>query len=285
MKNNNLIAPAWPDYELIDSGNNRKLERFGAYKVIRPEPQAIWRALRPERWKHADAEFSFSGSKGNWKKKNLPDEWTISVGDMKAALKPTNFKHVGIFPEQVPNWQWICECVRHLRSPRVLNLFGYTGIASIAAARAGAIVTHVDASKQANTWAKFNAGLSKIPDGHIRYITDDALKFVEREFRRGSIYEGVILDPPAFGRGPKGEVWRIEENFSRLIDAVKKLIRPSRGSFFLLNGYAAGYSSRSFSQAVEEYFPTGESEFGELNIEEAGSKRLLTSGIYARVVL
>ncbi|MGC9611132.1 MAG: class I SAM-dependent methyltransferase [Minisyncoccia bacterium] len=286
MKNINLISEPWSDYELIDSGDNKKLERFGSYVLIRPETQAVWRPARPEEWKKAQAEFIWSGGKGAWRKKNIPESWEMRWDDVRFTARLTSFKHTGVFPEQEPNWKWIKEKVSKLNKPNVLNLFGYTGIASIAAAKAGARVTHVDASKQSNNWAKENAALSSVPDGSIRYLLDDALKFTERETRRNSVYEGIILDPPAFGRGPKGETWRIEDDLGKLLAALSKILSPKSGSFFVLNGYAAGYSPQSFLQAAESYFPellkAPESEFGELQIKELDSNRRVPSGIYVR---
>jgi 23S rRNA (cytosine1962-C5)-methyltransferase len=293
MTNINLTIRAWHDYELIDSGDNRKLERYGTVTLIRPETQAIWKPARPEDWKKADAEFTRSGEKGSWRtKKGLPESWEMIWNDVHCAVRLTSFKHTGIFPEQAANWEWAGERVMELKktveNPKVLNLFGYTGLASIALAKRGAHVTHVDASKQSNTWAKENATLSETPAENIRYILDDALGFVLREVRRGTSYEGIILDPPAFGRGAKGEVWRIEEHLPRLLEALSKIFARTHGSFFLLNGYAAGYSAQSFLQALESYFPEMTSkpktEFGELRIQESNSHRVVPQGIYARFV-
>jgi len=296
MKNLDLIAAPWRDYELLDSGDNKKLERFGAIVLIRPETQAIWKPAHPELWKQAKMEFLFDGGKGSWHGKGVPERWDIPWNDdARCTLRLTSFKHIGIFPEQAPNWKWIAECVNEFKkgdtSPNILNLFGYTGIASIVAAKHGAHVTHCDASKQSNVWAKENAALSGIPADGIRYITDDALKFVEREARRGSVYDGIILDPPAFGRGPDGEVWKIEDDICKLLDAVRKILSPKSGSFFLLNGYAAGYAPQSLLQSVESSFPEIvtdtkkiSGEFGELQIREAKTGRTVPSGIYARFV-
>jgi 23S rRNA (cytosine1962-C5)-methyltransferase len=302
MKNIDLTTAPWHDYELLDSGDNKKLERFGAMVLIRPETQAIWRPTHPELWKQAKAEFRFDGGKGSWrfpKIGNAPEKWNIAWNDdAQCTLRLTSFKHIGIFPEQAPNWEWIAQQVDAQKKsqgnsdqfqPNILNLFGYTGIASIVAAKHGAHVTHCDASKQSNAWAKENATLSNIPADSIRYITDDALKFVEREARRGLLYDGIILDPPAFGRGPDGEVWKIEDDICTLLDAVKKIFSPKPGSFFLLNGYAAGYAPQSLLQSVESSFPeitakkvTG--EFGELQIQEEKTGRTIPSGIYVRFV-
>jgi 23S rRNA (cytosine1962-C5)-methyltransferase len=299
MQHIDLATNGWADYELLDSGDNRKVEQFGSHVLIRPETQAIWKPLHPELWKQAGAEFKFDKDKGSWRGKNVPDKWNIAWhGDVRFSLRIGSFKHTGVFPEQAPNWEWIGERVSALvkraeqsaDKPKVLNLFGYTGIASIVAAKHGAMVTHLDASKQSNAWARENAALSAVPPNTLRYIADDALKFVEREIRRGSVYDGITLDPPAFGRGPDGEVWRIEEDIIPLLDAVKKIFAQKPGSFFLLNGYAAGYAPQSLLQAVESSFPeiaTGKKiagEFGELHINEKGSDRVVPSGIYVRFV-
>jgi 23S rRNA (cytosine1962-C5)-methyltransferase len=289
MKQTDLVADGWKDYELLDSGDNKKLERYGSFVIIRPETQAIWKPLRPELWKKADAEFRFEGSKGSWRGKNAPEPWNISWNnDVRFSLRLTSFKHTGVFPEQAPNWEWVQERMKELHQPKVLNLFGYTGVASIVAALHGAQVTHCDASKQSNAWARDNATLSNVPDGDIRYITDDALKFVQRELRRGASYDGIILDPPAFGRGANGEVWHIEEDIVVLLDALQKLLAKRSGVFFLLNGYAAGYAPQSFLQSVQSAFPeakTADGEFGELHIKESSSERRIPAGIYVRFVL
>jgi len=318
MINKNLLVRPWEEYELIDSGDGKKLERYGARVVIRPETQALWRPARPQEWARAGAEFVWADGKGAWRtdrreeKKTVArssaagleassgtesDIWEIKWKDVRASLRLASFKHLGIFPEQAANWEWIEERVGDGAAPRVLSLFGYTGIASIAAAKRGAHVTHVDASQKSNAWAKENAARSEVPENSIRYILDDALKFVERDARRGAEYDGIILDPPAFGRGPKGEVWRIEEDVPRLLAALAKIFSKKSGSFFLLNGYAAGYAPQSFAQAVESFFgpfatgPRGgkgaspEGEFGELHIiEEGGTGRAVPSGIYVRFV-
>jgi 23S rRNA (cytosine1962-C5)-methyltransferase len=302
MKQIDLATGGWHDYELLDSGENKKLERYGKFVIIRPETQAIWKPLRPELWKKADAEFRFEGSKGSWRGKNAPEPWNISWnGSVQFSLRLTSFKHTGVFPEQAPNWGWVEERVKNLKKtalastvpaaqpPKVLNLFGYTGIASIAAALSGAQVTHCDASKQSNTWARDNATLSNVPENGIRYITDDALKFVEREVRRGAAYDGIILDPPAFGRGANGEVWHIEDDITILLNALRKLLARKPGAFLLLNGYAAGYAPQSFLQSAESSFPEAKTgangEFGELRIEERDSGRCVPAGIYVRFIL
>ena len=280
-----LISLPWSDYELLDSGDNMKLERYGDIIIARPETQALWAKKRPELWAAAHAEFSFEEKKGVWKmQKPVPESWELSWRDARFLARLTSFKHTGIFPEQSPNWEWASEKVSELEKPDVLNLFGYTGIASVVAAKAGAFVTHVDASKQSLDWAHENARRSGVGEDSIRWMLDDALAFVKREARRGAKYEGIILDPPAFGRGAKAEVWKIEENLPELLAALKEILSEKSGSFFLLNGYAAGYAPRSLAQAVESTFGDTAGECGELHIQESSSDRVVPSGIYVRFV-
>ncbi len=283
-----LTTEPWDGYELLDSGENMKLERFGSVITARPETQALWGKRTPERWDDASAVFAFGEAKGAWDvRKPLPEDWEVAWGAMKLGAKLTNFKHTGIFPEQAPNWAWTKERIEaQVRAgaerPRVLNLFGYTGAASVAAALRGAEVTHVDASKQSLDWAHDNARRSGLPEDSIRWILDDALAFAKREVRRGARYDGIILDPPAFGRGAKSEVWKIEEDLPTLLATLKELLSDAPGSFFLLNGYAAGYAPRSFAQAVESAFGEVDGECGELLIKESASSRVIPAGIYVR---
>jgi len=286
---NNIETNNWKDYELLDSGENMKLERYGSVVVARPETQAIWKKQKPELWDKADAVFSWSENKGAWSTRaGWSESWPVSWEGVTASAELTSFKHVGIFPEQAPNWRWAGERIAALKangteSPSVLNLFGYTGIASVAAAKAGAKPTHVDSSKQSVAWARENASASGLPEDAIRWLVDDALAFAKREVRRGSKYDGIILDPPAFGRGAKGEVWHIEENLPELMEALKDLLSDAPGSFFLINGYAAGYTPQSFLQLVESHFgPQATGEYGELRIPESGSDRAVSAGIYVR---
>lgn len=280
-----LTTLPWNDYELLDSGENMKLERFGAVTLARPETQALWQKQRPELWETAHATFAFQDKKGAWDmKKPVPDPWEMSWGGARFLARLTSFKHTGIFPEQAPNWEWSAERISKLEKPNVLNLFGYTGVASVVAAQAGAFVTHVDASKQSLDWAHENARLSGVTEDKIRWILDDALAFAKREARRGASYEGIILDPPAFGRGAKGEVWKIEEDLPALLAALKEIFSDKPGSFFLINGYAAGYAPRSFAQAVESTFGETKGECGELFIQESASERVISAGIYVRFV-
>lgn len=286
LSRSDLIAKAWPDYELMDSGAHMKLERFGGAVLARPETQAIWEKQKPAAWQDADASFSFGeGGKGKWEKKpGTAEEWQVGWRGMKLVIKPTNFKHIGVFPEQVSQWEWIAEKTKALMAPKVLNLFGYTGAASVVAAQAGASVTHVDASKQSIQWAKENAAASGLPGDSIRWILDDALQFAKREVRREAKYDGIILDPPAFGRGPKGEVWHIEELLPELVRALRDILSDKPGSFLVLNGYAAGYTPLSFKQLVESVFGDVAGEYGELQLPETDTTRLISSGIYTRFV-
>ncbi|MBI5222605.1 MAG: class I SAM-dependent methyltransferase [Candidatus Magasanikbacteria bacterium] len=278
------------DYELIDSGEGEKLERFGKIIVARPDPQALWPKLRQAEWRKADAVF-FREEKSGWKvNKNVPDNWLIELGGLKFKIHLSAFKHVGLFPEQVGNWDWLYEQIRNPKSEilnhetgvRVLNLFGYTGGASLAAAKAGADVCHVDGSKVAINWAKDNAAASGLAEKPIRWILDDAIKFVKREIKRGRRYDGIIMDPPAFGHGPGGEMWKIEDNFLELLGLCFQVL-SEQPLFFLINGYASGYSALAYANnllGLKNKFG-GEIEAGELTNEEGGG-RLLPCGIFVR---
>jgi len=289
-----LVSLPWSDYELLDSGENMKLERFGEIVLARPETQALWKKQCPELWASAHATFAFHDKRGAWDmKKPVPESWEMAWQDARFSTRLTSFKHTGVFPEQAPNWQWLDAQVKGFvnpspddgfTKPNILNLFGYTGIASVVAAQAGAFVTHVDASKQSLDWAHENARLSGVGEDKVRWIPDDALAFVKREARRDAKYDGIILDPPAFGRGAKGEVWKIEEDLPALLEALKTLLKDSVGSFFLLNGYAAGYAPRALAQAVEGAFNDVSGESGELHIKEASSERVIPAGSYVRFV-
>ncbi len=285
-----LITKPSADYELIDSGDGEKLERYGKYVLRRPDPQALWKKTLPEtEWKNADA--TFEGNKKVWKKNphaknDLPAQagWQISFDDLKFNIKPTAFKHTGVFPEQEQNWQFIKSKIKNARrTVKVLNLFGYTGGATLAALSVGAEVTHVDGSKSAITWAKENAELSGLEKKPVRWIIDDARKFVMREIKRGGKYDAIIMDPPSFGRGGKGEIWKIETDFIKLLDESQKILSDNP-IFFLINGYAAGYSSNAYFNSlkpiVEKY--GGKFEIGELTIQESKSERLLPCGIFSR---
>ncbi|MFA6340629.1 MAG: class I SAM-dependent methyltransferase [Candidatus Paceibacterota bacterium] len=282
-----LITKPSAEYELIDSGNEEKLERYGKYVLRRPDPQALWNKTLPEKeWKNADAFFFREDDKKGWKKKNesMQNEWQISFGKLRFNIKPTAFKHTGVFPEQEQNWKWTMERIEKAGRPvKILNLFGYTGGATLAALSAGAEVTHVDGSKSAVTWAKENAELSGLSKKPVRWIIDDAKKFVMREIKRGVKYDGIIMDPPSFGRGAKGEIWKIEDDLPALIEECSKIL-SSDPILFLINGYAAGYSSIAYYNTLEPKMKKywGQFEIGELTIQESKGGRLLPCGIFVR---
>ncbi len=272
-------------YELLDSGLEEKLERYGSMVLARPDPQALWeKKLTSTEWRKADAWYERTGKGGKWHmREGMPKEWTIPFGGFTFLIKPTTFKHTGLFPEQLSNWKWSEERMRNAGRPiSVLNLFAYTGGATLAAARAGAEVVHLDASKTAVAWARENARLSGLENAPIRWITEDALLFVKREAKRGNKYDAIIMDPPAFGHGPKDELWKIEEHFLPLMENTKKLLSDNP-LFFLVNGYASGYSHVAFRHnlaSLQDSFGGG-IESGELGIQEK-SGRALPAGIYAR---
>lgn len=295
------------DYELLDSGDGDKLERFGDVVLARPDPQALWKKnLSEEEWKKAQGSFSREGNDGSWsfsKTKgeaggSAPKKWAIEFGGLKFWIKPTAFKHTGLFPEQSVNWDWMRGLISKSISAKgaagadieVLNLFAYTGGASLACAQAGAKVVHVDGSKSAITWARENAELSSLADKPIRWILEDARVFVEREVKRGRTYQGIIMDPPAFGHGANKEIWKIEEHLIPLIDDCVKLLGPNEKNpesgplFFIINGYSAGYSAIAYRNVLDILAKKfgGSIDIGELTLEEKGSGRLLPCGIFAR---
>lgn len=277
MNSISIEYPAdWTDYELIDSGEGEKLERFGSYMLVRPDPRAIWAKSSPSAWSNADAMYRRADTKtGQWHiKKPTPTPWNIAYNDLTFTLRPTEFKHVGVFPEQAVNWQWLKKVIGG-KSCKVLNLFAYTGGATMAAAAAGAHVTHVDAVKSAIDWAHENVRASNLTDKPIRWIEEDAFRFIMREGKRGSKYDGIIMDPPRFGRGTKGEVWKLEDDLPKLVTACKTILSPSP-IFMLLNAYTADLSSIALGNLL------GTSEFGELALKESQTNRLLPSGIFAR---
>lgn len=241
------IADNWKDYEVIDCSKGEKLERWGKYILVRPDPQVIWDTKKTDtRWNQKNGHYHRSTKGGGeWEFFDLPQEWSIRYQELTFRLKPFSFKHTGLFPEQAVNWDWFSSIIGEVkkksptRSIKVLNLFAYTGGASLAAAKAGAAVTHVDASKGMVTWAKENAAASNLSDAPIRWLVDDCIKFVEREIRRGSTYDGIIMDPPSYGRGPKGEIWKIEENVFPLITLAARLLSKN-ALFFLVNSYTTG---------------------------------------------
>lgn len=240
--NNMWVADGWKDYEVIDCSRGEKLERWGKYLLVRPDPQVIWDTDRTlTGWKQPNGHYHRSSKGGGqWEFFDLPEQWSIHYKELTFHLKPFSFKHTGLFPEQAANWDWFYDKIKNAGRPvRVLNLFAYTGGATCAAAAAGAFVTHVDASKGMVTWAKENAKASGLPDTSVRWIVDDCTKFVEREIRRGNTYDAVIMDPPSYGRGPKGEIWKIEDAIYPLIQLCTKVL-SANPLFFLVNSYTTG---------------------------------------------
>ena len=238
------IADGWNDYEVIDCSQGEKLERWGDYLLVRPDPQVIWDTPKKHRgWKKMNGHYHRSSKGGGeWEFFDLPEQWTIDYKGLTFNLKPFSFKHTGLFPEQAANWDWFGNKIRKAGRPvKVLNLFAYTGGATLAAAKAGAAVTHVDASKGMVNWAKENARSSGLGDAPIRWIVDDCVKFAEREIRRGNRYDGIIMDPPSYGRGPGGEVWKLEEQVYRLVDLCAQVLSDDP-LFFALNSYTTGLS-------------------------------------------
>jgi len=237
-----FIAADWQDYEVIDTGDGEKLERWKGIILRRPDPQAIWPKQQPELWEKADAWYHRSArGGGEWEfRKKMPEKWTINYRDLKFYVRPTGFKHTGLFPEQAVNWDWMAGLIKNAGRPvKVLNLFGYTGGATIACARAGAHVTHVDAAKGMVQWAGENRELSKVDETSTRWIIEDAGKFVAREIRRGNKYDGILMDPPSYGRGPGGEVWKLENELYGLVSACAQVLSDN-ALFMLINSYTTG---------------------------------------------
>ena len=280
---NVFLADGWKDYEILDCGDGMKLERWGNIILSRPDPQVIWKPVDESAWKKADAVYHRSSKGGgNWEfNKKFPEKWTISYGKLKFYVEPTGFKHTGIFPEQAANWDYIMEKISERKKAggtvKVLNLFGYTGAATVAAAYAGAEVCHVDAAKGMVTRAHENVDLTGLKDAKVRYIVDDAFKFVAREIRRGTHYDGIIMDPPSYGRGPDGEVWKLEDNLYGFIEQAKELLSDDP-LFFILNSYTTGFSpvvtANILSMLIEKDFG-GEVEAADLCIPVSSSDKIL----------
>lgn len=238
------IADGWKDYELLDTSDGQRLEKWKKYTLVRPDPQVIWSGVkRHPLWKKADGIYSREGGGGKWIKLDVPESWNISYKELTFKIKPMGFKHTGLFPEQAVNWDWFSSLIKNAGRPiKVLNLFAYTGGATVAAAKAGASVCHVDASRGMVQTAKENAALSGLSEAPIRYIVDDCAKFVEREARRGNKYDGIIMDPPSYGRGPSGEVWKLEDNIGKFVSSAAALLSDDP-LFFLVNSYTTGLSA------------------------------------------
>jgi 23S rRNA (cytosine1962-C5)-methyltransferase len=299
-----LESSNWKDYALLDSGDGLKLERFGKYIFVRPEAQAMWKRTLISEWKNADAVFQPTGeeSGGHWDvKKKIDEQWEMEYllprfdygadkhsasaqREIKFKVMTTPGRHLGVFPEVAAHWDWFSNLIAQSnKEVNVLNLFGYTGLASLAAASAGAKVTHVDASKKSVSWARENQALSRLEEKPIRWIVDDALKFVQREARRGAKYDGIILDPPKFGRGPKGEVWEVYKSLPTLLEACRECL-SNKPLFVVTTIYAVRASAIHVAQAMEDMMDGfgGKIDMGELVTREQSAGRLLSQAVYAR---
>ena len=277
----------WSEYQLLDANDGERLEKWGNYVLVRPDPQIIWKGeAKNKLWKNADGIYRrSSGGGGGWVKSKMPEQWTVSYGELTFRIKPMGFKHTGLFPEQAANWDWFSGLIKNADRPiKVLNLFAYTGGATMAAAKAGAQVVHVDASKGMVAMAKENAALCGLSDAPIRYIVDDCKKFVEREIRRGNKYDGIIMDPPSYGRGPNGEVWKLEDNVDELISLVSQVL-SDEPLFFLINSYTTGLSPMTMSYIVDLKVASkygGKTEAGELGLRVKETGLALPCGASSR---
>ena len=286
------IADNWKDYEVIDCSKGEKLERWGNYLLVRPDPQVIWDTPRTAPgWRSKNGHYHRSSKGGGeWEFFDLPEEWSIHYQDLTFRLKPFSFKHTGLFPEQAVNWDWFSSIIKDARKEnpqrqvKVLNLFAYTGGATLAAARAGAHVTHIDASKGMVTWAKENAAASGLSDAPVRWLVDDCVKFVERELRRGNTYDGIIMDPPSYGRGPKGEIWKIEDSIYPLIELASGLLAKN-ALFFLVNSYTTGLQPAVLTYMIHSTLVPksgGHVTSSEIGLPVTGSGLILPCGASGR---
>lgn len=283
-----LVSDKWKDYTIIDAGNGEKLEKWGKVVLRRPDPQALWNSENKSNlWERSDGHYHRSSKGGGqWEfKKNIPESWQVSYDDLTFNIRPTGFKHTGLFPEQAANWDWIKEKIQKSNRPiKVLNLFAYTGGATCAAAKAGAVeVCHVDASKGMVSWAKDNAHSSGLENNKIRYIVDDVFKFIEREIRRGNRYDAVIMDPPSYGRGPKGEIWKLEEELYKLLNLTKDVLSDDP-LFILVNSYTTGFSNLALRNMMTIKFNElgGTISSGEIALPIENSRLVLPCGIFGR---
>lgn len=280
------VARDWKDYEILDMANGEKLEKWKDVILVRPDPQIIWKSKSfPERWKNANARYIRSSTGGgNWDfNKKVPANWQVKYKELIFNIKPMGFKHTGLFPEQAVNWDWMINKIQHAnRDIKVLNLFAYTGGATVACSYAGASVCHVDSSKGMVTWAKENITSSGLQNNPVRYIIDDVVKFVSREIRRGNKYDAIIMDPPSYGRGTNGEVWKFEENISDLVELCTKVL-SDRPLFFLINSYTTGISSTVLENILRLNIKAkGKLSSGELGLPMKDSRLVLPCGIFSR---
>ena len=285
-------ADAWKDYEVIDTSGGEKLERWGDYILVRPDPQVIWDTPRTDRrWKQKNGHYHRSSKGGGeWEFFQLPEEWSIRYRELTFRLKPFSFKHTGLFPEQAANWDWFSSIIRDRKKAgqpvKVLNLFAYTGGATLSAAKAGAAVTHVDASKGMVSWAKENAAASGLSEAPIRWLVDDCVKFVEREIRRGNTYDAIIMDPPSYGRGPKGEIWKIEESIFPFLRLTAQILSKD-ACFFLINSYTTGLQPAVLSYMLQTVITPqfgGHVEAGEIGLPVSSNSLILPCGASGRWV-
>ena len=282
------VAKDWKDYEILDMANGEKLERWKDIILVRPDPQIIWKYKSfPDKWKDAYARYTRSNTGGgNWEyTKRVPEVWQVKYKNLTFNLKPMGFKHTGLFPEQAVNWDWMMHKIKEANRPiKVLNLFAYTGGATVACLAAGASVCHVDSSKGMVTWAKENVNASGLQEKPVRYIVDDVVKFVNREIRRGNTYDAIIMDPPSYGRGTNGEVWKFEENIEELVALCTKVL-SGNPLFFLINSYTTGISSTVLTNILNLHVQkkyTGVVECGEVGLPMKNSKLILPCGIFGR---
>ncbi len=281
------IAKNWKEYEILDMANGEKLERWGEYKLIRPDPQIIWKEKSfPEKWNKVNARYNRSKTGGgNWDfKTKLPAAWKVKYKNLTFNIKPMGFKHTGLFPEQAVNWDWMIDKIENAKKPiKVLNLFAYTGGATVACLSAGASVCHVDSSKGMVSWAKENVVSSGLEKAQVRYIVDDVIKFVQREIRRGNKYDAIIMDPPSYGRGTSGEVWQFENNISDLVKLCTQVLSDTP-LFFLINSYTTGISAEVLSNilkiSLKQY--QGKITAGEIGLPMKNSNLILPCGIYGK---
>ncbi|MDX2185668.1 MAG: class I SAM-dependent methyltransferase [Opitutaceae bacterium] len=284
-----IVADHWKDYQLVDCGMGMKMERWGAYTLVRPDPQIIWPRIDGSPWEKWDGFYHRSEKGGGrWEyKRALPDHWTVRYGKLTFKIHPTSFKHTGLFPEQAVNWDWFSERIRRAkaagREVSVLNLFGYTGAATCAAAAAGAAVCHVDAAEGMVKWCRENAGLCNLADAPIRFIVDDCLKFVRREIKRGRKYDGIIMDPPTYGRGSTGEMWKLEDHLWPLLEECGQLLSDAP-VFFLINAYTARLSPTVVLNLLQALLGERGGTFtcGEVGLPVQRDGKVLPCGIYGR---
>ena len=278
------VADEWKDYECIDTANGEKLERWGDVVLCRPDPQVIWDTkASPELWKTADAHYHRSSSGGGkWEyRKQIPEQWVVRYKNLAFNIKPMGFKHTGLFPEQAVNWDYMMDKISTRKSAKVLNLFAYTGGATVACAKAGAAVTHVDASKGMVQWAKENAKLSGLQDAPIRYLVDDCMKFVEREIRRVNKYDAILMDPPSYGRGPGGEVWKIEDSICQFVRRCTLLLSDDP-LFFIINSYTTGLAPTVLINLMKMCLPDGKTQSSEIGLKITSSDMVLPCGATCR---